>query len=117
MVPEHLAPNTLATIYNFISYLRSEMITFSLNVFKKIFSVRSITPSGGCPYKGIIYFYCRGMKFMGLPNKIHNWTTRYLIFEGDLGFEHTHPQERADSIFKSVKLDAVEAAIIEFLAG
>ncbi|KAK8953530.1 hypothetical protein KSP40_PGU000069 [Platanthera guangdongensis] len=117
MVPGQLAPNTVAAIYSFLSYLRSEKITFSLNIFRKIFSGRSITPFGGLPYKGVIYFYCRGMKVMGLPNKIHNWTSRFLIFEGDLGFIRTYPQERADSAFKSVRLDAVELAIVEFLAG
>ncbi|KAK8941719.1 hypothetical protein KSP40_PGU000104 [Platanthera guangdongensis] len=72
MVPGQLAPNTLAAICSFISYLRSEKIAFSMNIFRKMFSVRSITASGGCPYKGVIYFYCRGMKVVGLPNKIHN---------------------------------------------
>ncbi|KAK8953109.1 hypothetical protein KSP40_PGU000299 [Platanthera guangdongensis] len=116
MVLGQLAPNTLAAICSFISYLRSEKITFSMNIFRKMFSVCLITSSRGCPYKGVIYFYCRGMKVVGLPNKIHNWTSRFLIFEGDLGFTHTYPQERADSAFKSVPLDAMESAIVKFLA-
>ncbi|KAK8964961.1 hypothetical protein KSP40_PGU014372 [Platanthera guangdongensis] len=73
-----------------------------MNIFRKMFSVRSITASGGCPYKGVIYFYYRGMKVVGLPNKIHNWTSRFLIFEGDLEFPHTYPQACADSAFKGV---------------
>ncbi|KAK8946235.1 hypothetical protein KSP40_PGU000766 [Platanthera guangdongensis] len=81
MVLGQLAPNTLAAIYSFLSYLRSEKIAFSLNIFRKIFSARSITPFGGRPYKGVIYFYCRGRKVTGLHNKIHNWTSRFLIFE------------------------------------
>ncbi|KAK8939516.1 hypothetical protein KSP40_PGU002376 [Platanthera guangdongensis] len=91
IVPGQLGPNTLAAIYSFLSYLRSEKITFSLNIFRKIFSARLITPSGGRHCKGAIYLYCRGMKVTGLPNKIHNWTSRFLIFEGDLGFVQTYP--------------------------
>ncbi|KAK8947082.1 hypothetical protein KSP39_PZI007432 [Platanthera zijinensis] len=117
VVPGQLAQNTIAAIYSYVSYLRSEKIAFSLNMFRRIFFVRSITPSRGRQYKGEIYFYCRGIKVVGLPNKIHNWTSRYLIFKGDLGFSHTCPQVRADSAFKSVKLDAVEGAIVVFLAG
>ncbi|KAK8950152.1 hypothetical protein KSP40_PGU003312 [Platanthera guangdongensis] len=116
MVSGQLAPNTLAVIFSFISYLRSEKITFSMNIFRKMFSVRSITSFRGRPYKGVIYFYYRGMKVVGLPNKIHNWTSRFLIFEGDLGFVHTYPQEHADSVFKSVQLDAMESAIVKFQA-
>ncbi|KAK8953235.1 hypothetical protein KSP40_PGU000122 [Platanthera guangdongensis] len=117
IVPSHLAPNTLDAIYSFISYLRSEKITFSLNIFRKIFSVRSITPFGGCLYMGIINFYCRGMKFMGLSNKIHNCTSRFLIFEGELRFAHTYPQESARNAIKGISLDAMESVIVEFLVG
>ncbi|KAK8970463.1 hypothetical protein KSP40_PGU008555 [Platanthera guangdongensis] len=51
MVSCQLAPNTLAAICSFISYLRSEKIAFTMNIFRKMFSVRSITSYGGCPYK------------------------------------------------------------------
>ncbi|KAK8968637.1 hypothetical protein KSP40_PGU001645 [Platanthera guangdongensis] len=108
MVLGQLAPNTLAAIYSFISYMRSEKIAFSMNIFRKIFSVRSVTPSGGLPYKGV--------NVVGIPNKIHNWNSMFLIFEGDLLFAHTHPQERADSAFKSVRLDEMESAIVKYLA-
>ncbi|KAK8939233.1 hypothetical protein KSP39_PZI011622 [Platanthera zijinensis] len=117
VVPGQLAPNSMVAICSFIAYLRAERIEFSLKVFRKIFSVRSITPTGDPEYKGIIYFYCRGMKVVGLPNKIHNWTSRYLIFEGDLGFLHTSPQLRADADFKSVRLNDAETAIVKFLDG
>ncbi|KAK8936161.1 hypothetical protein KSP39_PZI012838 [Platanthera zijinensis] len=56
IVPGQLAPNTLAAIYSYVSYLRFENITFSLNIFRKIFFVRLITPLGGRPYKGVMYF-------------------------------------------------------------
>ncbi|KAK8934405.1 hypothetical protein KSP39_PZI014274 [Platanthera zijinensis] len=117
VIPGQLAPNTVASIYIFIAYLRSEQVVFSLNIFRKIFSVRAITPTGGKPYKGIIYFYYRGLKVVNLPNNIHNWSSRYLMFEGDLGFKHTYPQERADSEFRSVKLVDMENKIVKFLSG
>ncbi|KAK8946085.1 hypothetical protein KSP40_PGU002271 [Platanthera guangdongensis] len=87
-----------------------------MNIFRKMFSIRSIASFGCRPYKGVIYFYCRGMKVVGLHNKVHNWTSRFLIFEGDLGFAHTYPQERVASVFMSVQLDAMESAIVKFLA-
>ncbi|KAK8935249.1 hypothetical protein KSP39_PZI014150 [Platanthera zijinensis] len=117
VVPGQLPPNSIAAIYNFISYLRSERVRFSIKLFRECFSVRSIPDSGIKIFRGHLYFGCRGLKFVNLANKIPNWSERYLIFEGQLGLLLVHPQVRDEAAFGNTGLDGLEKDIFDFFKG
>ncbi|KAK8926282.1 hypothetical protein KSP39_PZI018822 [Platanthera zijinensis] len=42
IIPAQLPPNSITSIYSFVIYLRTEGITFSLDVFKSLFLIRSL---------------------------------------------------------------------------
>ncbi|KAK8946663.1 hypothetical protein KSP39_PZI007384 [Platanthera zijinensis] len=117
VVPGQLPPNSIAAIYSFISYLRSERVCFSIKLFRECFSVRSIPDSGTKIFRGHLYFGCRGLKVDNLANKIPNWSERYLIFEGQLGLLLVHPQVRDEAAFGSSGLDDLEKDIFDFFKG
>ncbi|KAK8970490.1 hypothetical protein KSP40_PGU001312 [Platanthera guangdongensis] len=117
VVPGQLPPNSIAAIYCFISYLRSERVCFSMRLFRECFSVRSIPDSGTKIFRGHLYFGCRGLKIVNLANKIANWSERFLIFEGNLGLLPVDPQIREEAAFGSSGLDGVEKEIYNFFKG
>ncbi|KAK8963888.1 hypothetical protein KSP40_PGU007465 [Platanthera guangdongensis] len=117
VVPGQLPPNSIAAIYSFISYLRSERVRFSMRLFRECFSVRSIPDSGTKIFRGNLYFGCRGLKIVNLANKIANWPERFLIFEGNLGLLPVDPQIREEAAFGSSGLDGMEKEIYDFFKG
>ncbi|KAK8947420.1 hypothetical protein KSP39_PZI007157 [Platanthera zijinensis] len=119
IVPDQLSPNIVASVMSFIIYLRTERVKFTMDLFRHCFVIRSITSGkkDNRIFKGVVYFGCTSMKAVNLQNKFPNWSTRFLMFEGNLGLMPVRPQVRAANLFDRFGVDGVEKEIVGFLAG
>ncbi|KAK8949711.1 hypothetical protein KSP39_PZI005765 [Platanthera zijinensis] len=101
-VPAQLNPNAIAMMVALVCYLRRERIKFNLTVFRKLFSYKA-TPDGGAFFGGSL------IKVRKVANKHHNWMTKIVFINGDLGNVPFSPQQKDEEVYRSPSVSGNDA--------